>query len=325
MLRDHVVDGRAVLPGVGHLDLVAAASGGLTGRALVDVRWGVPLAVTGAGERVVVAFDGEQRYEVRGADDVVRSYGRLGDAVAAPAPVDVAALRARLDEGPDEDAFYRTLAAQGLPYGPFFRRVRQVWTGVDEVPGLGATGGDPVHVLHPGVLDAALHTGAALLLRRRGEHARPMLPFAADRVDVFGAVPTTGWSHVRETGADRFDVLLCDDTGAVRVRFTGLTYREAKPAAVVGHRPCGPPGPPTAAPRAPAGCCWSASGRMRGLPPPSPAPARTRTYGGCRSAPAASPIPNSTARWPSSARPTSCTSSARTRGVSPSTAASCAP
>ncbi|MER6036912.1 SDR family NAD(P)-dependent oxidoreductase [Streptomyces sp. NPDC001835] len=238
VLRDHVVDGRPLLPGVGHLDLVAEAGGGLAGRACLDVRWIVPLALSGPEETVAVAFDGD-RYEIRGGDDAVRSCGRLAAAAPAPAPLDVTALRARLDEGPGEASFYRALAGQGLPYGPFFRRVRQVWTGRDEVLGrIGeATGDDPAHALHPGVLDAALHTVAALLVRRRGEHAPPMLPFAADRVEVFGAVPTTGWSYVRETGTDRCEVLLCDDTGAVRVRFEGLTYREAKPAAVVVHRP----------------------------------------------------------------------------------------
>ncbi|MEU1669891.1 SDR family NAD(P)-dependent oxidoreductase [Streptomyces sparsogenes] len=238
VLRDHVVDGRPILPGVGHLDLVAEASGGLAGRACLDVRWVVPLALSGAEETVAVAFAGD-RYEIRGADGAVRSCGRLAAAPPAPAPLDVTALRARLDEGPGEDSFYRALAGQGLPYGPFFRRVRQVWTGRDEVLGrIGeAAGTDPAHALHPGVLDAALHTVAALLVRRRGQHARPMLPFAADRVEVFGPVPTTGWSYVRETAADRCEVLLCDDTGAVRVRFEGLTYREAKPSAVVVHRP----------------------------------------------------------------------------------------
>ncbi|GDY71497.1 hypothetical protein SAV31267_009820 [Streptomyces avermitilis] len=54
---------------------------------------------------------------------------------------------------------------------------------------------------------------------------------------MFGPVPVTGWSYVRETGTDRCDVLLLDDTGAVRVRFAGLTYREAKPATVVAYRP----------------------------------------------------------------------------------------
>ncbi len=311
MLRDHVVEGRPILPGVGHLDLVAEASGGLAGRACLDVRWIVPLALSGADETVAVVQDGD-RYEIRGADDAVRSCGRLAAAPAAPAPLDVTALRARLDEGPGEESFYRALAGQGLPYGPFFRRVRQVWTGHDEVLGrIGEpSGDDPAHALHPGVLDAALHTVAALLVRRRGEHARPMLPFAADRVDVFGTVPTTGWSYVRETGTDRCEVLLCDDTGAVRVRFEGLTYREAKPSTVIVHRPV-----------------WTAR------PAEERAPAADRVLlilsmcirDSFRSAPAASRTPNSTAPWTGPAHLTWSTSWPRPPAASPSAAPGCTP
>ncbi|MEV7244331.1 SDR family NAD(P)-dependent oxidoreductase [Streptomyces sp. NPDC093248] len=239
VLRDHVVGGRPILPGTGHLDLVAEAHGALTGRALTDVRWMAPLALSGSGsgDDVSVALDGDG-YEVRGPDGTARSRGRVGDAQDAPAALDVAELRARLDAGPDGDAFYRLLTDQGLPYGPFFRRVREVWTGDEEVLGrIGAVDGDADHALHPGVLDAALHTVAALMARHRPEGSTPMLPFAADRVDVLGQVPVTGWSYVRRTGTDRYDVLLCDDAGAARVRFTGLTYRRAKDPAVVVHRP----------------------------------------------------------------------------------------
>ncbi|MDN0200047.1 SDR family NAD(P)-dependent oxidoreductase [Streptomyces sp. S.PNR 29] len=246
VLRDHVVEGRAILPGVGHLDLVAEARGEQAGPSFADVRWIAPLAVTGAGAGVSVRFDGD-RYEVLGDDDTVRSCGRLIDAPPAPCAVDVPALRARLDEGPGHTAFYRLLEEQGLPYGPFFRRVQQVWTGEGEALGrLGPVTEDTSHRLHPGVLDAALHTVAALLVRRRGPGARPLLPFAADRVEVFGPVPASGWSHIRETGNDRCDVLLVDDTGAVRVRFTNLVYREAKPplpATVAAYRPAWTPSP----------------------------------------------------------------------------------
>ncbi|MFF7638661.1 SDR family NAD(P)-dependent oxidoreductase, partial [Kitasatospora sp. NPDC008050] len=247
VLRDHVVAGRPILPGVGHLDLVAEARGGLIGQALADVRWLAPLAVEGTEEQVEVRFEDEQggeRYEVLGADGAVRSRGRLVAASPAPGAVDLAALRAGLSAGPDGEAFYRLLAGQGLPYGPFFRRVEQVWTGRDEVLGrIGAVAEEAAHLLHPGVLDAALHTVAALLVRRRGGQARPMLPFAVDRVEVFGPVPQAGWSHVRETGPDRCDVLVLDEAGAVRVRFTGLTYREAKPPLQVGYRPTWTPQP----------------------------------------------------------------------------------
>ncbi len=232
VLRDHVVDGRCILPGVGHLDLVAEACGGLQGRALTDVRWIAPLAVGGRPVEARVRIDGAG-YEVLDGDGNVCSRGQLSDAPATPASIDLSALRARLHEGPGRDEFYAMLEGQGLPYGPFFRRVTQVWTGQDEVLGrIEADDDNGTHPLHPGVLDAALHIIAALLVRRRGPEAPPMLPFAVDRVEVFGPVPTRGFSHVRETARDRCDVTLVDDAGHVRVRLTGLTYRESRPAPV---------------------------------------------------------------------------------------------
>ncbi|MEZ0115425.1 polyketide synthase PksN [Catenulispora sp. EB89] len=234
VLRDHIVDGRAILPGVGHLDLVAREHGDLVGRALADVRWALPLAVSQGQVSVSVVIE-EDRYEVRGAQGTPYSYGRITDAPAAPEAIDIAALRSRLDTGPDHDAFYESLRHQGLPYGPFFRRVQQVWLGPDEVMSrLGHAPDDDTYALHPGFLDAAIHTVAALLARRDG---RLRLPFAADRVEFFGPVPSAGWSWVRETGSDRYDVLVLDDAGAVRVRFLGLTYRMTKPRTVPGYRP----------------------------------------------------------------------------------------
>lgn len=238
VLRDHVVEGRPILPGVGHLDLIAEACGGLVGQALGDVRWVRPLAADGSELQVSVTFDGD-RCEVRGGrGEECCSQARLVEASPRPPALDIAALQASMERGPQGDAFYRMLEGQGLPYGPFFRRVEQVWVGAQQVLGqLGPAADEADHPLHPGVLDAALHTIAVLLVQRRGAHARPMLPFAADRVDVFGPVPTRGWSWVRETGPDRCDVLLADESGTVQVRLSGVAYREAKLSTVTHCRP----------------------------------------------------------------------------------------
>lgn len=232
VLRDHVVDGHCILPGIGHLDLVAEACGGLQGRALTDVRWIVPLVVEGPSMEVRVRFDGAG-YEVLNGDGKVCSRGQLADAPNPPAALDLSALRASLEEGPDQDNFYAMTERLGLLYGPFFRRVTKVWTGQDEVLArIEAREEDGAHTLHPGILDAALHAIAALFVQRRGPEAPPMLPFSVDLVEVFGPVPVSGFSHVRETARDRCDVILADNLGRVCVRLLGLTYRESKPSVV---------------------------------------------------------------------------------------------
>ena len=248
VLRDHVVGDRMILPGTGHLNLVAEACDGLTGRALAEVRWISPVVAAGALTSVAVVR-ADDRWEVRGPDQAVRSFGRLAPAGPQPAPVDPEELRQRLTPGPEHHAFYRALETKGLSYGPFFRHVEQVWTGAREalgrlvaLPGVAPASGAteleaPSYALHPGMLDAALHTVAPLLERGAEPGAGPMMPFAADLVEVFGPVPELGWSHVRMTADDRCDVLLLDDGGGVRVRVTGLIYRRATPTGPALHRP----------------------------------------------------------------------------------------
>ncbi|WP_146662813.1 SDR family NAD(P)-dependent oxidoreductase, partial [Enhygromyxa salina] len=232
VLRDHVVDGRAILPGVGHLDLVAEACGGLNGRVFADVRWLRPLSIAVEGGpglgQCEVELD-RRGYELRGSSGELCSQGRLIDGGARPPALAVERLQGALERGPAGPAFYAMLDGMGLHYGPFFRRVEQLWVGDHEVLArLGPATVEAKHALHPGVLDAALHCFAAVLVRARSAQARPMLPFAVDRVELFGPVPTRGWVHVRETGPARCELSLADPSGAVQVRFVGLSYREAK-------------------------------------------------------------------------------------------------
>jgi acyl transferase domain-containing protein/NAD(P)-dependent dehydrogenase (short-subunit alcohol dehydrogenase family)/acyl carrier protein/SAM-dependent methyltransferase/aryl carrier-like protein len=232
---DHVVSGRRLLPGVGHLDLVAGALGSV--RALTDVRFMAPLAMESETAEVVVVANSDGSYEVRGGDGSAAVYSR-GTALLATEtedaePLALEEVRARCPRSMESAELYRGLRGQGLEYGPFFRCVERLWVGAGEALGrlrlareLAAEAGR--YRLHPGLLDAALHTVAGLLDRRG---APPLLPFAVDRVEMLRPVPLAGWSHVRALGAERYDVTVADDTGEVCVRFCGLCYREQKPAA----------------------------------------------------------------------------------------------
>ncbi|WP_437094841.1 SDR family NAD(P)-dependent oxidoreductase [Streptomyces sp. enrichment culture] len=281
VVRDHLVDGRRVLPGVGHLDLVAAALDGEAAPVFEDVRWLAPLVVPDEGTRLTLTLRPEPdsgqsahtyRLHAAGAEPAY-STGRvvLRAAPAPRAPLDVDRIRAGSTHEVARADFYAGLVRQGLPYGPYFRRVERVWTGPGEAlarlvppracPDTLGHGG-----LRPGILDAALHPLSLLLPGTPGDARRPLLPFAADAVEFHGPVPATGWSHVRDLGGHRFDVTLADDDGRVRVRVSGLALRElrrsADAGAVVPHgpgtdfrprwtpAPRPAPGPDEAAPRA---------------------------------------------------------------------------
>ncbi|WP_308030644.1 SDR family NAD(P)-dependent oxidoreductase [Streptomyces sp. CoH27] len=241
VVRDHVVGGRRVLPGVGHLDLVAAALDGRTAYVFQEVRWLSPVVVEGDGTRLALdlrpgAEDGRQgcTYRLHAADgERTYSTGRVLPAAPAPcAPLEAERIRAASPREVSGADLYAGLGRQGLPYGPYFQRVERAWTGAGGalarlLPPRACPDGAGHANLRPGMLDAALHPLSVLLPETDGER-RPLLPFAADTVEVHGPVPATGWSYVRDLGGHRYDVTLADDTGQVRVRILGLALRELR-------------------------------------------------------------------------------------------------
>ncbi|XVS67692.1 SDR family NAD(P)-dependent oxidoreductase [Actinosynnema sp. CA-299493] len=231
VVRDHVVGGRSILPGAGHLDLVAAALGGGP-LALEHVRWTVPLVVDADPVEVAVAVD-EDRVEVRvGATSHFTA--RTTALGAEPPAVAVAEVAARCGRRMTGAQTYHALADRGLAYGPFFRAVHELRVGDGEALGvLRAPAGGEGHALHPGLLDAALHTAVGLVL----DTGSPLLPAAARRVEVHRALPVRGHSHVRALGGNRFDVVLTDEDGRVCVRVTDLTCLAARPARGSTYRP----------------------------------------------------------------------------------------
>ncbi|MFJ2773110.1 SDR family NAD(P)-dependent oxidoreductase [Streptomyces sp. NPDC087300] len=266
VVRDHVVGGRRVLPGVGHLALIAGALDGGAVRAFRDVRWLSPVLVPDGGTGLTLGLAPARDagghggtaldYRLTGtADDRVYSLGQLLDAVPErPAALATDLLRADCPHQVTHEELYAALRRRGLPYGPYFRRVEQAWTGERTAlarlrrPAEQHRAGARPGPLDPGTLDAALHPVALLLADRADDGARPLLPFAADLVELHAPVPDDGWSFVQDLGAHRFDVTIADETGRVCVRITGLALRELKAAPGIDYRPRWAVAPPLRTP-----------------------------------------------------------------------------
>src|SRR5439155_464707 len=135
---------------------------------------------------------------------------------------------------------YRELS---LNYGPAYQGIEHLSVGDGEVlahfrlPSVVAqTRTD--FVLHPSVLDAALHASIGLLIEQN-THLQLQVPFALSELSIEGSVPTQGWSWIRRSpqsmrtragGSDpiptpMLDIEVCDDAGHVAVRLRGLSVR----------------------------------------------------------------------------------------------------
>ncbi|MFI0741779.1 SDR family NAD(P)-dependent oxidoreductase [Streptomyces sp. NPDC021100] len=250
-LGDHRVRGSVLLPATGYVEMALAAGRRALGDGPVEAGH---LLIHGA---LAVAWDdpGAVRLQTSLRPDdgtvTIASAVRPGDpprihatararALTAPrpAPVDLAAVRARCPEPVAVAGYYRDLAEAGLEYGPAFRVLTELAAGPAEV--LAAyrhdAPGTP-YVLHPVVLDAALHAGVRLLADRL-DAGHVFLPASIAAVRVWDTPPPTGFFWLRERFRSeeeiRWDVTLTDPDGRVTVRAEGCRLRRM---AVTGGTP----------------------------------------------------------------------------------------
>ncbi|MEU9678028.1 SDR family NAD(P)-dependent oxidoreductase [Streptomyces parvus] len=284
-LTDHLVGGRKVLPGTAYLEMARAALTASLDETpaateLRNVVWAQPLVVTDRPARVHTTLytletegrgtagdapaDGGIAFEISShphgdpeAEPVVHSRGMalpLPDA-ELPGPLDLTALRDACGAAMlDADTCYRAYRALGLEYGPAHRGVQSVAVGEGQALARlvlpdGASASLDAHVLHPGLLDAALQSSVGLFGRDGGtpepEGGALHLPFALDRLEILGPCTPRMWAWVRysaddrpDSGVRKLDIDVLDETGVPHVRLRGFTSRAhetdvpALPAAV---------------------------------------------------------------------------------------------
>jgi polyketide synthase PksN len=254
-LNDHRVMGKKILPGVAYLEMARAAiaqavdSGGdATSVELENIVWMSPLRVNDNAQPVHVGLypqdDDRIAYEIytQGktdeAEPVIHSQGAValvqGKTTAATS-LNIDDLKARIHQrNLTPTQCYDAFKMAGLEYGAAHQAIESLFIGENEVLAkvslpdcIKETRGS--YVLHPAVMDAALHASIGLNGARA---SRPALPFALERLEVSGPCNDTMWAWVRysagNSASDRvqkLDIDLCDDAGAVCVRMRGFSSR----------------------------------------------------------------------------------------------------
>jgi polyketide synthase PksN len=270
-LADHVVRGQVVLPGVACLEVACAAAAlalncAVSSVQLHHVAWVRPLVFDGTGTRqlqveltplpptpghaprlafAIASLAGEgaeaqptvhcQGQVQSGATGTV-AQGALDDLKAA------CTLR-----GPEPQQLYAAYFAAGLAYGPRYRAVTQLFTnGAGQVlarlelpPAASAD-----LMLHPSMMDAAIHAAAALTLDNDGASPALALPFAVEQVRPLRATTAAMWAWIRDAsdsemgarGAQgarvrKLDIDVFDDAGRLCVALAGFSLRSVDRAA----------------------------------------------------------------------------------------------
>ena len=209
LVTNHVVQGRVIFPGAGHLEMVrvaacAVTSASATGATLHGVFFLQPLAVEAPGLQIecVVAAG---RFEVRGGSHAADDWAvHCSGALVAGAqerwhPPERASERASsCVHASAGGALYDAFDAIGLQYGPGYRTLAQAWGG--GVARLRARATHEGTAVHPADLDDALCVGMLASSGEGGGGTR--LPYAVDEARLQGA-PGELWAVRRCPLLDR--------------------------------------------------------------------------------------------------------------------------
>ncbi|MER6100732.1 SDR family NAD(P)-dependent oxidoreductase, partial [Streptomyces sp. NPDC001728] len=247
-LEEHAVGGTVLLPGAALADLALHAADLAAAGSVDDLTLEAPLLLPGAGtvdvQLRVGAPDeagrrplavhsrpadvGEETAGGRagdGSDWARHATGTLGAGASdgtspehlawppAGEPVDLA------------DA-YDALAARGYAYGPMFQGLTGLWRDGDDLYAEVALPDDAEddttvgHVLHPALLDAALH---ALLVA--DPEAPPRVPFSWSGISAYAEGARALRVRLRRTGPDTAALTLADATGAPVAEVAELALR----------------------------------------------------------------------------------------------------
>ena len=253
-LKDHIVNGQRILPGVAYLEMARAAveqaadslAEESTSITLKNVVWTRPLVVKDREVRVNISLfyskDGSIGYEVYSeadGDEVIHSQGSatLGSA-SKVTTLDIKAIQAQCNRGSISSAqCYEVFKLMGFDYGPGHRGIEEIFLGSGQVlaklllpPSVSGTQGE--YVLHPGLMDSALQSAIGLTSDVDGVPRKPIVPFALQELEVFGRCSPNMWALIRysegsssEDKLQKLDLDLCDEQGTVCARMKGFSAR----------------------------------------------------------------------------------------------------
>ena len=260
-LRDHIIKGRRMLPGVAYLEMVRAAVEESVGTMkdevdlmlIKDVVWARPVIVGDHEVNIHIALHPEENgvigYEIYGeggevgSDVEIYSQGRVeleqkpkGDVVL---DADIEAIQRECDERMImADECYKLFREMGFEYGPAMQGIERLYCGNGKVlaklkmPQIVMKTHEE-YKLHPSIMDGALQAslGLTLILERNGMQ-KVGLPFGLQELKIMGDCTPGMWVYVRYSEGSRagdripkLDIDIADESGKIRVRMKGYASR----------------------------------------------------------------------------------------------------
>jgi 1-acyl-sn-glycerol-3-phosphate acyltransferase len=244
-LHEHFVQGAPVYPGAAYVEMAlewSQTTGEETGTVVRDVEFMKPLLIHPEGATVIqFARDADSgRFEVfsptgDGAMWICHARGSVAQTKSAERPrIDLDAVRERISQVVDVDAFYATMSDRNLVYGPSFRGIRELWALNGEAVGLiefESAGDLAGYCVHPGLLDSAFQVLVGAVDSNPGSLFEGQLYIPGNIKEFHFHAPFGArfWSIASVTkmadSSISCDIQIVSDDGSVYAEIKGFTAR----------------------------------------------------------------------------------------------------
>jgi acyl transferase domain-containing protein/acyl-CoA synthetase (AMP-forming)/AMP-acid ligase II/acyl carrier protein len=255
-LAHHQINDMSVLPAVAYLEMlrvaIIKASNKIQDKNVVvkikNISWSTSFIVheipCKINVRIFPQQNNELQFEVYSTDefqqqDVIYSQGvAFIDISVDLEDLDISKLKTICNkEIITPEQCYNHFKENGISYGSSFRCVDEIYTGDQQLLvklSLPLTISDTIadYILHPSLLDAALH--ASIALEALCTEKKIAIPFALDEITIIKACTLTMWAWIRQVKTTnvsgsypKIDIDLCNEKGDICVKLRGLTKRVA--------------------------------------------------------------------------------------------------
>ena len=248
-LRDHRINGQAILPGVVYpqmaltaLNLALADQANSQGIVqFSNITWLTPYSATTNPEPLFTeiqnVISGGFGYSIssKTSEPIIHSQGRIKLLTETPAiePVPLETLISQAQHELPGAACYQRFNDSGMVYGASHQAITTLYLSQDWVLArLQANPNDAkTWQLPHGLLDSALQAGIGFAFMANTTSGAAALPFALTELTLFKPCPEQAWAWLRYQPASvnakikQLDIDICDNHGVVCIRLRGLLAR----------------------------------------------------------------------------------------------------
>lgn len=243
VIRDHIIRGELILPGVAHLEIVYEALDQIkhfNKATISNVVWLVPILMSSETKEITIFIkeeSGEMTFEIQSQSDgsmVIHSKGHItideNHNDRKLLIIEEIKSRCVMDEAEDKPYIY--LINRGIQYGTFYQGLEQLWKGENEALGYIRLLEEhrwnfDSYILHPTILDAALQTTIGIY---KDEDGTTLLPFSISRIEVLARIERNSYAYV--TGIENLplhcNVTITNESGLICVKLYDVAFRKMK-------------------------------------------------------------------------------------------------